>query len=91
MGFTPPGMTLERIENDSGYEPRNCRWATRTEQARNTRVTKLNLEKARAIRNDTRKLLEVAKEYGVTKSVVSKIRLGKYWKELSTNQPTRST
>lgn len=36
-----PGLTLDRINNDKGYSPDNCRWATQREQIRNRSVTKL--------------------------------------------------
>ncbi len=42
MGRRPtPQHTLDRIDNSRGYSPQNCRWATKTEQARNTRGNRL--------------------------------------------------
>src|SRR4029077_2130136 len=42
MGAPPTNQhSIDRINNDLGYFKDNCRWATRTEQARNTRVNVL--------------------------------------------------
>jgi hypothetical protein len=40
MGPRPKGMTLERVDNEQGYDPFNCVWATRKTQSRNTRTYK---------------------------------------------------
>ena len=38
MGDRPPGTTLDRYPNNNGnYEPKNCRWATNSEQGKNKR------------------------------------------------------
>lgn len=45
MGERPDGRTLDRSNVNGNYEPGNCRWATRKEQAMNTqKASKLGKE-----------------------------------------------
>lgn len=40
MGERPEGKFIDRINNDKGYYPGNCRWATTKEQLQNCSLSK---------------------------------------------------
>lgn len=73
MGERPPGTTLDRIDNDRGYEPGNCRWASPTEQQRNRAIAVLVTYKGQ-----TKTLHEWSKIVGISWTVL-KYRMYAGW------------
>lgn len=53
-------LTLDRIDNDKGYSPDNCRWATWEEQRKNKRDRK-KISEQRILNNKIRKVVKSMK------------------------------
>jgi len=54
MGERPAETTLDRRDNDKGYEPSNCRWATDQQQMDNTRTNSRNKLGVRGVSRNPR-------------------------------------
>lgn len=63
------GLTIDRIDNDGNYEPDNCRWITKSENS-----SKITPQQVRDIRADSRHVNEIAKDYGLHPSWVSRLQ-----------------
>jgi len=64
-GYSPE-LTLERIDNNKGYMPSNCRWATSEEQANNRRSSKTVM-----VNGKTKTYREWEKDLGLTRGLIA--------------------
>ncbi len=67
MGEAPDGLTLERINNSGNYQPDNCCWATRIQQAQNRRST-VNF----TFEGEKVCLTELARRTGMTRKTIQR-------------------
>jgi DNA-binding CsgD family transcriptional regulator len=72
MGVRPAGGTIERVDNDGPYCPENCAWATRLEQSKNKRNTRLI-----TANGETKHLADWARHLGCNSAaILARIKAG---------------
>lgn len=87
MGEAPPGLQLDRIDNDRGYCKQNCRWVTPKQNSRNRRdnfeITYLG---------ETKCLADWSKQYEVPRTTLRRrIQEYKWPVEKALTTPTQTS
>jgi hypothetical protein len=81
-----PECTLDRKDNERGYEPGNIRWATRSVQQKNRRTNR-----KLTFKGETKALVEWAEEYKIEPGTLSsRLRYGWSVKDALTTPLTKS-
>lgn len=78
------GLTIDRIDNEKGYSPENCRWVTNLQQARNKRNV-ISIEKVIEIKTLLQQGLScknIAEIVNSSIPTVKHISSGKTWKDI---------
>lgn len=97
LGSRPDGCTLDRIDNDLGYQPGNIQWATRRQQRANQRqdvlpkgsakpqslLTEDIVRQCRARWAAGESQQDLAAEFGVSKPTMHKAIVGKTWQHVA--------
>ena len=78
-------LTIDRKNNNKGYEPSNCQWVSRKEQVLNQRyyskLTKQDIDTIHQLLyegNLTQK--EIGSIFNITQTAISRIKTGNRWK-----------
>lgn len=74
MGERPAGGTIERRDNNKGYEPGNCCWATMAEQRRNQPRNRV-VERSDGLRFRT--MIEAAEATGANRRCIRDVCTGR--------------
>ena len=84
MGEKPPGLELDRIDNNLGYSKHNCQWTTRKNNTNNQRRTTML-----TINGETKAVALWAEQYNLSrKTIHRRIKLG--WSGTKLLQPART-
>jgi hypothetical protein len=79
-------LVLDRIDNDAGYGPHNCRWVTVQENNRHKRTTMTvdQVAHARVLLQFGFSRADVAKQVGASYGVIAHLQKGHTWKGVGT-------